>query len=1096
MKKCTKTKTTINSKIHQMKRPSQQAIVAIIKAADDLEDIKATTEALKVELQANSMAIVDSVESMGIRSLNATRNKVKTTATNKATTTIEVEDIEAATMPITTTMVTTTTIKATTTAAIAAIKTRQILWVMSSNIKVHLWQQSHWWIHMIAGSWILELLSIWQLIKISSQHTHLLIHHIIDGICDFATQALGKGTIQMMLHIDGQPTCDSFNNILYIPNLGKNLFLVGKMMHERQHNLHIKNDKMIISTLGGKPVLTGTEFNNVYYVDGKVYIEQVNSATATNEMQLWHKCLGHINADNLWFMIQNHTVQGLTSTSSELEFCESCAINKLTHLPFPSGGNWTNDKLQIIHSDLCGPMKTQTIQGNHYFITFIDDFSRQAQVYFIKLKDQSFNKFCKFKAQVENETSFWIKTLQTDGGSEYINSQFRSFLKDYGIQHQVMAPYSLQQNGVAKQFNHTVVEMAHTMLHNANLSYLFWAEAVNTAIYIWNWCISCALNSKYIMPEELWSGHKLSMRHLWIFGCNAYILINDYWHKFEPKVEKCILVGYSTKSKAYWLWSHEKWKIIISQDVKFNELTFEHTSIPTFQQNIITNKHTEPLNTLVDQTTIQQPALLTLKSKAKAHLCKELYTDLGSYWNESTSESQAQTSFASAFAYAATILVKLQTYDEAITSPDAIKWKSTMDIKYQSLLENDTWDLTPLPPNCTMIDTWWLYQIKQTPEGKIKWYKAQLVTKGFAQNYGIDYDEMYSPVYKLVSLHIILAIGAILDLKIHQLNVKTAFLNGNINTKIYIKQPQGYEKDPNLVCKLRKGIYGLKQSPQLWNQWIDSFLTRIGFKWCQSDLCIYHQWTAEGIILLGLWVDDITIISSPNLLDYIKTTLKNKFKMMDQGKISFILGISIMHDHSKWQIYLQQPCYIYSLLEHFNMTKCKAVSTPIKPSMQLFKPSNKNNNNSVAFHALYAAPTTFCQPANAWGWCLRSWRVSCRIWRKSMQAFSLYPLFNSNVLAAQASPVRSSCFSHPEATSRTWPRSGWVPETSPFSVIPFLVIIWAVLHTLVIPSRNLLTQHKTWSEILVLVKLLWFLFAQLVACYQKVVILILSIIHF
>ncbi len=110
-----------------MKRPSQQAIVAIIKAADDLEDIKATTEALKVELQANSMAIVDSVESMGIRSLNATRNKVKTTATNKATTTIEVEDIEAATMPITTTMVTTTTIKATTTAAIAAIKTRQIL---------------------------------------------------------------------------------------------------------------------------------------------------------------------------------------------------------------------------------------------------------------------------------------------------------------------------------------------------------------------------------------------------------------------------------------------------------------------------------------------------------------------------------------------------------------------------------------------------------------------------------------------------------------------------------------------------------------------------------------------------------------------------------------------------------------------------------------------------------------------------------------------------------------------------------------------------------------------------------------------------------
>ena len=128
-------------------------------------------------------------------------------------------------------------------------------------------------------------------------------------------------------------------------------------------------------------------------------------------------------------------------------------------------------------------MKIQTIQGNCYFLTFIDDFSRKAHVYFIRTKDQAFDKFCEFKFQVKNETNLRIKILRTDGGSEYINDHFKLVLKGFSIQHQVTAPYTPQQNGVAEQFNCTVVEMARTMLHNANLSYLFWAEAVRLSRY-------------------------------------------------------------------------------------------------------------------------------------------------------------------------------------------------------------------------------------------------------------------------------------------------------------------------------------------------------------------------------------------------------------------------------------------------------------------------------------------------------------------------------------------------------------------------------------------------------------------------------------
>ena len=140
-----------------------------------------------------------------------------------------------------------------------------------------------------------------------------------------------------------------------------------------------------------------------------------------------------------------------------------------------------------------------------------------------------------------------------------------------------------------------------------------------------------------------------------------------------------------------------------------------------------------------------------------------------------------------------------------------------MDEEYQSLIENQTWELTTLPKDQHTIPTRWLFKIKHRSDGSIERFKARLVAKGYAQSQGIDYDETYSPVFKLTSLQILLSIGATYDLEIHQMDVKTAFLNGDIDTDIYIEQPQGYQQNSNQVCKLKKGLYGLKQAPRLWN---------------------------------------------------------------------------------------------------------------------------------------------------------------------------------------------------------------------------------------------------------------------------------------
>lgn len=161
-----------------------------------------------------------------------------------------------------------------------------------------------------------------------------------------------------------------------------------------------------------------------------------------------------------------------------------------------------------------------------------------------------------------------------------------------------------------------------------------------------------------------------------------------------------------------------------------------------------------------------------------------------------------------------------------------------------------------------MIPGKWIYKVKQTVDGKVDKYKARFVAKGYAQTYGVDYEETYLPVFKLTLLRILLSIGVILDLEIHQMDVKTAFLNGDIDTEVYIEQLKGFGMGEDLVCKLKKSLYGLKQSPHLWNKKINMYLKGIGFTSCVSDPCIYHKKYVNNVAFIGIWVDDIVIAAS------------------------------------------------------------------------------------------------------------------------------------------------------------------------------------------------------------------------------------------
>ena len=223
--------------------------------------------------------------------------------------------------------------------------------------------------------------------------------------------------------------------------------------------------------------------------------------------------------------------------------------------------------------------------------------------------------------------------------------------------------------------------------------------------------------------------------------------------------------------------------------------------------------------------------------------------------------------------------------------------------------------------------------------------KARLVAQGYSQTQGVDYEEVFSPVVRYSSIRTLLALANAQNLEIHQMDVKTAFLNGSIEHNIYMSQPEGFidPDHPDYVCKLKKSIYGLKQSARCWNQTLDSFLLRNGYRKNGADECIYvkSKRNDDGLIsfvILAIYVDDIIPISNDvEMLNEEKELLRKEFEMVDQGEIHFVLGMSIKRDRENKVLFINQEKYLESILSRFGMQDCKPMLTPLDPGVTLHK---------------------------------------------------------------------------------------------------------------------------------------------------------------
>ncbi|RVW75445.1 Retrovirus-related Pol polyprotein from transposon TNT 1-94 [Vitis vinifera] len=515
-----------------------------------------------------------------------------------------------------------------------------------------------------------------------------------------------------------------------------------------------------------------------------------------------------------------------------------------------------------------------------------DDYSRYGYLFLIHEKSQSLDVFKTFKAEVELQLNKRIKSVRSDRGSEYYGrydgsgeqrpGPFAKYLEECGIVPQYTMLGSPSMNGVAERRNRTLKDMVRSMISHSTLPEKLWGEALKTVAYILNRVPTKAAAKT---PYELWTGRKPSLKQ------DLISLMKRNWTL--KQLATTLLAMQSDQGARNIVFEEEEGSTITFDNVQVSlpiidqEVNLDPQPTDNIVQPLIANEDIAP----EEQT--QQPQENMPLRRSTRERRNAISDDYIVYLQEREVESGMMEDDPINF-------------QQAMKSSNSQKWIEAMNEEYKSMQDNKVWELVPLPVGTKPIGCKWIFKTKRESNGNVERYKAHLVAKGFTQKEGIDFKETFSPVSTKDSFRIIMALVAHYDLELHQMDVKTTFLNGDIDETIYMVQPE------NFVSEDSKNMANL------------------------MDECVYHKFSGSKYIFLVLYVDDILLATNDiSILHDTKRFLSKHFEMKDLGDASFVLGIQIHRDRSRGILGLSQRTYIDKLLQRYGMQNSKPGDTPV-----------------------------------------------------------------------------------------------------------------------------------------------------------------------
>jgi transposase InsO family protein len=800
---------------------------------------------------------------------------------------------------------------------------------------------------------------------------------------------VGKGDVILKVNNNGDIRSVLITDVYYVPNMKFNLLSV-RQLEKNNARITFENNYCNISKNNQNVLTVCAKYNNYIIEDLNNYDYETANIVKNESLYYWHSILGHTNINTLNNIIKQGIIHNINSNDQNTVInCKTCIRGKQHRNEINSSMVKSSGLLQIVHSDVCGPMKEPTPEGFRYFVSVIDDYSRMSYVALIKNKSDVPQTIADFINMAQTQLKLKVKEFHSDNGTEYVNEKLNSILKQNGTIHTKSAPNTPQQNSIAERFNRTILEMATCMIQHNKVPEKFWGYAILYANKIKNRIPSQSINNK--IPYFIWYNKNPNLKHYNIFGSNVFNLIekSERTSKFGSHSNNCLYLGTDSDHGIYILYNYNTKRIIRSRNVKFLNENNENNSTNSNSENnneiyeIIENSnynnndniiknHNNHINEINDssnnnsnntENNITQsksttnnpqtqsedisdelnysPNLPTYKLNQRIQKLREWEKRIKSpktLNNNNNNENANITENSSEFA-----LSSIQgpgSYKTAMNHPDKNEWQKAIDDELDSIKKNGVWSIINKPNNKNIISTRWVFVKKMNENGELQKYKARLVARGFEQIHGIDYNETFAPVVRLNSIRIIFSIAVQFNMQIHQMDVKTAFLNGYLDEDIYIEIPDGINANKQTqCCKLHKSLYGLKQSPLSWNIVLDKFLTGLNLKRTSSDYGVYYDDSNPINLIITTYVDDLLIASNDiNKIIWFKKQMTQNFEMSDLGLLKYILGIQVDQDGKSIKIH--QKSYIHELLTKFQLNDSKTYNTPMEFGIKL----NKNQD--------------------------------------------------------------------------------------------------------------------------------------------------------
>ncbi|GBN01231.1 Retrovirus-related Pol polyprotein from transposon TNT 1-94, partial [Araneus ventricosus] len=735
------------------------------------------------------------------------------------------------------------------------------------------------------------------------------------GDIDFIVQDI-KGNVKITL-----------KDVFYTPNMRRNL-IRGARMDIAGLKIIWSNDVMHICHSNNEYFFSAFRRDMFYIVSGYPLLDSVMYTSV--DLNLIHKRLCHVNIPLIKDMCKNKSVKGLEKVNIKInnESCIACNVGKATSLK----KNYvykrvTKSVLDKVHMDLWGPAPVNSLGGSKYFLSIIDDFSRKIDVFTLKSKSEVFSIFKEYLSRVQRELGRKLKSVRTDNGLEFCHKDFEIFLRNLGIKIERTSFYTPELNGIAERFNRSSMEAVRTMLQDSGLQPRFWAEALHAYVHTKNRCSHKLTEGK--TPMEIWSGHKPSIRHCRTFGSLAYVYVPTVnRNKLQPKAKIGILVGYAVNRRGYRVWLPKERKVVESIHVKIDETKngvktlfgkVKHYDYAIYQLDQNLNNDSDCRAQDEKSSSPEKPSSLDIstwirleKPRKKSKRIDVYYyppskerlrsiNDVKMYCEKNKLEFDANQFNFKPTKTNTRFEEKSECHNE--TSSDSVDEASFVNDIFQHEIY-----MTEIPKT---------FKETQISPDKEKWDEAMSEEIKLMQNRKVwDLVEPKSNMKVLGWNHC-------------QIDVKGAYLYGNLDILIYMQQPEGFvvKGCEHYVCRLHKSIYGLHQSGRQWNLELSEILFGLGFH--QNELC-NGLYTKSNCILL-VYVDDIVVFSkSQSDLEDSILNIKIKLEITELGPVRYLLGVNF--ERIGDSVYLHQNTYINKLKTRFKNLPRRRIALPLKVS--------------------------------------------------------------------------------------------------------------------------------------------------------------------